>query len=149
MTDQAGAFGAIFAALFAAHSVADHWVQREHQALNKGAAGWAGWLANLRHVGGLTLTQLAAVLVLMPVLDLRLSGWQVAAGLAVNAVTHAWADRRHTLQWLASRVGKGGFYQLGAPRAGHDDAPHLGTGAYALDQSWHIGWLFVAALIIA
>ena len=36
---------------------------------------------------------------------------------------------------------------LGAPRQGHDDAPHLGTGAYALDQSWHAAWLFAAALV--
>lgn len=148
MTDPA-AFGAVFVALYSAHSVADHWVQREHQAIHKGGPGWAGWVANLRHVAGLTLTQLAAVAVLVPVLGLRLSGWQVAAGLGVNAVTHAWADRRHTLARLADLVGKGGFYALGAPRAGHDDAPHLGTGAYALDQSWHIGWLFIAALVIA
>jgi hypothetical protein len=26
------------------------------------------------------------------------------------------------------------------------DNPSLGTGAYALDQSWHHGWLFLAAL---
>lgn len=24
--------------------------------------------------------------------------------------------------------------------------PSLGTGAYALDQSWHVGWLFVSAI---
>lgn len=28
------------------------------------------------------------------------------------------------------------------------DNPSLGTGAYALDQSWHFGWLYVAALVI-
>ncbi|MEU0516669.1 hypothetical protein [Streptosporangium sp. NPDC006007] len=50
---------------------------------------------------------------------------------------------------LAERTGKGDFHRLGAPRPGTTDAPHLGTGAYALDQSWHIGWLFVSALIIA
>lgn len=149
MTDPAAVFAAVFAALYSAHSVGDHWVQREHQAIHKGGAGWAGWLANLRHVATLTITQLAAVLVLVPVLGLRLSGWQVAAGLTVNALTHAWADRRHTLQWLADLVGKGGFYRLGGPRPGRDDAPTLGTGAYALDQSWHIGWLFIAALIVA
>jgi hypothetical protein len=36
---------------------------------------------------------------------------------------------------------------MGIPRPGTDDAAHLGTGAYALDQSWHVGWLFIAALI--
>lgn len=29
------------------------------------------------------------------------------------------------------------------------DNPSLGTGAYALDQSWHWAWLFVAALLTA
>jgi hypothetical protein len=48
---------------------------------------------------------------------------------------------------LAPRLGKGEFYWMGSPRPGHDDAPHPGTGADALDQSWHVGWLFVAALI--
>jgi hypothetical protein len=37
-------------------------------------------------------------------------------------------------------------------RAGDDgcvtwDNPSLGTGAYALDQSWHWFWLFIAALV--
>jgi hypothetical protein len=45
--------------------------------------------------------------------------------------------------------GKGEFWHLGAPRPGHDDNPCLGTGAYALDQSWHIAWLFISALVIA
>ncbi len=38
---------------------------------------------------------------------------------------------------------------MGQPREGHDDAPHLGTGAYVLDQSFHHLFLFVAALLIA
>lgn len=29
------------------------------------------------------------------------------------------------------------------------DNPSLGTGSYALDQSWHWAWLFVAALVTA
>lgn len=83
------------------------------------------------------------------VTGLRLSLMAAAVGLAMDGITHYWADRRFTLQWLADRTGKTGFYQLGQPRPGRDDAPHLGTGAYAMDQSWHVAWLFVAALIIA
>ncbi len=77
------------------------------------------------------------------------------AGLAVNAASHYAADRRRPLlslaEWLGATAipGKEEFWHLGAPRPGHDDNPTLGTGAYALDQSWHIGWLFIAALFIA
>jgi hypothetical protein len=34
---------------------------------------------------------------------------------------------------------------LGEPAISWDN-PSLGTGAYALDQAWHHGWLFLAAL---
>jgi hypothetical protein len=75
--------------------------------------------------------------------------WRLLLGLAVSALTHYVADRRAPLRGLAQSVGRSGFYRLGAPRPGHDDNPSLGTGAYALDQSFHYLWLFVAALIIA
>ncbi|SEG90968.1 hypothetical protein SAMN04489712_1282 [Thermomonospora echinospora] len=60
----------------------------------------------------------------------------------MDGISHYWADRRTTLLRLARLVGKGEFAELGDGAA----AP-AGTGAYALDQSWHIGWLFAAALI--
>lgn len=142
-------FAAVFAALFAAHSVGDHWVQTHHQACGKGAPGWGGRIACARHVATLTATKAAALAALMLSAGLALNPWAAALGLAVDAVSHYWADRRTTLAALAERLGKRGFYELGAPRPDRDDAPHLGTGAYALDQSWHIGWLFVTALIIA
>jgi hypothetical protein len=41
------------------------------------------------------------------------------------------------------------FWTLGAPRPDRDDNPSLGTGAYALDQSFHYFFLFYTALIIA
>jgi hypothetical protein len=71
------------------------------------------------------------------------------AGQLVSAVTHYWADRRTTLARLADALGKGGYYRLGAPRPGRDDNLSLGTGAYALDQSWHWLWLGVAATVTA
>lgn len=70
------------------------------------------------------------------------------------SASHYAADRRRPLlslaRWLGATVvpGKDGFWHLGVPRPGRDDNPCLGTGAYALDQSWHIGWLFITALII-
>ncbi|MEU6039754.1 transcriptional regulator [Actinomadura sp. NPDC047616] len=135
-------FAVVFVALYVAHEVGDHWVQTSGQALGKGAAGWPGRWACLRHVSTLTVTKLITLGLALVVLDLALSPWAVAAGLALDAASHYWADRRVTLAALAERVGKGEFADLGDGVA----AP-AGTGAYALDQSWHIGWLFIAALI--
>ncbi|MEU8201525.1 DUF3307 domain-containing protein [Streptosporangium sp. NPDC049046] len=149
MTSNLATFAAVFAALYAAHSVGDHWVQTHGQACAKGAPTTAGRLACIRHVATLTATKTAALAALALVTGLALSPPTLLAGLAVDAISHYWADRRTTLARLADRLGKRGFYELGVPRPGTTDAPHLGTGAYALDQSWHIGFLFVAALIIA
>jgi hypothetical protein len=142
-------FAAAFAALYVAHQVGDHWVQREGQALGKTAPGWPGRLDCLEHVAGLVACKVVALLLVGVVTGLPLSPWFVAVALAADGAAHYWADRRSTLARLAELAGKGEFWQLGQPRPGHDDAPHLGTGAYALDQSWHVAWLFVAALIIA
>jgi hypothetical protein len=71
--------------------------------------------------------------------------------MAVSAISHYVADRRTPLRRLAGLLdrptGKPAFWSLGLPRPGRDDNPTLGTGAYALDQSWHVGWLLVATMI--
>ena len=137
-------FAALFAALYAAHEVGDHWVQTHHQARGKGEPTWRGrWLC-AGHVASLTATKAAAVAVVAVATGLSLSLWAVAAGLLLDAVTHYWADRRRTLQALAARLGKGDFARLGDAAT----AP-TGTGAYALDQSWHVGWLLIAALVMS
>jgi hypothetical protein len=140
--------GELFAALYAAHQVADHWVQTDAQARDKALPGWPGRAACARHVAAMTAVKAAAVTVV------ALSGrgirpGRAAAVLAADAATHYWADRRTTLAGLCDRTGKGRFYRLGAPRDGRDDNPVLGTGAYALDQAWHTGWLWAAAVAIA
>jgi hypothetical protein len=150
--DSGAVFAAVFAALYAAHQVADHWVQTQCQSDRKGLPGWVGRLACARHVTTYTATALGALLAVASVTGLHLAVWPTTAGLAVSAVTHYVADRRTPLRWMADKlawIGKPVFFRLGVPRAGHDDNPSLGTGSYALDQSWHIGWLFVAALVIA
>lgn len=142
-------FAAAFAALYAAHQVGDHWIQTNAQAGGKGAHTHAGRLACAKHVLTLTATKIVALMLLTLVTGMDTNPYAVLAGLTVDAISHYWADRRFTLARLAAATGKAGFYSLGTPREGHDDNPSLGTGAYALDQSWHIGWLFVAALIIS
>lgn len=147
MNGHAGAFAAVFAALYCAHQVGDHWIQSGWQAGNKHRRDRTGRLACAAHVTTLTITKLVFVAaVTAALLQPFQPGWLIAA-LAVDAVSHYWADRRFTLAWLCARLGKGDFYRLGAPRPDRDDNPSLGTGAYALDQSWHIAWLFVTALI--
>lgn len=168
-TSPAAAFAATFVALLVAHQVADHWAQTSHQAGHKGLPGWEGRLACAAHVASYTLCTTMATLAVWLLLDLPLTLGGVLLGQALSAVTHYWADRRAPLRTLAERLRLGGFYGLGSPRpvrvlvvdehghAAHDadgqpvtvpiDAPTLGTGAYALDQSWHWLWLGVAALV--
>ncbi|MDQ1041790.1 transcriptional regulator [Streptomyces sp. V4I2] len=156
MTDAAALFAAVFIALYVAHSVGDHWVQSSCQAATKGQPGWTGRLACGRHVLGLTLTKVVVLVPVVLVLDLSVTALGVALGLGLDMASHYWADRRTTLKRLADHVGKAEFYSLGTPNhPGHPTtaegtyAPTLGTGAYALDQSWHMLWLGIAALIIA
>ncbi|MFK4245413.1 DUF3307 domain-containing protein [Micromonospora chokoriensis] len=143
---HAGAFAAVFATLYVAHQIADHWVQTQWQADTKGQPGWLGRLACGAHVATYTLTAAVALATMLLATGLRLDPWGVTVGLTVSAVSHYIADRRTPLRRIANALGAGRFYTLGAPRPGRDDNPSLGTGAYALDQSWHVGFLFVAAL---
>lgn len=151
-----GTFAALFIALYVAHQVGDHWVQSSCQAAAKGGRGWAARLACLRHVTGLTVTKGVLLIPVVLVLGLHVTAVGLTVGLAVDAGTHYWADRRTTLAALARVCGKGEFYSLGTPAhpahpvtVGGGYAPTIGTGAYALDQSWHVLWLGVAALLIA
>jgi hypothetical protein len=153
MPVSAATFAAVFVTLFVAHEVADMWIQTHHQATHKGRPGWTGRLACAGHVASYTFTASLALLLVRGLLDLHVDGRRAALGLVVSAVSHYIADRRTPLLRLAEMMqpgfGKADFYRLGAPRDGRDDNPSLGTGAYALDQSFHYAWLFVAALIIA
>lgn len=142
-------FAVVAVGLYGAHEVADQWVQTHAQACGKGAAGWSGRWACVRHVASYTTVTAGVVAVLWAVLDLSIAPAGFAVGQVVSAVTHYWADRRTTLARLAQAIGKGDYYRLGASRPGRDDNPTIGTGAYALDQSWHLGWLLVAALLTA
>ena len=138
-------FAELFIALYAGHAVGDHWVQTSHQAGVKGEIGWRGRRACAAHVATYTATQVFFLAAAGIVLHLHVSSSQFWAGLAVSAVTHYFADRRAPLRRLARLLGSEQFYDLGR----NPQRPCLGTGAYALDQSWHIGWLFVAALIMS
>ncbi|MGW7268279.1 transcriptional regulator [Streptomyces sp. NPDC054842] len=160
---SAAVFAAAFIALYIAHSVGDHWVQTSHQAAHKGEndktpgqSSRAGRIACTLHVLGLTITKGMALAAVVLVLDLPVTALGVTAGLGIDAASHWWADRRSTLAWLAKVTRKTEFLSLGTPghpkhpvTADGEYAPTLGTGAYALDQSFHHLFLLIAALLIA
>lgn len=143
--------GDIFAALFAAHHVGDYWAQTDTQACDKGLPGWRGRLACARHVASMTACK-AGALGVLHVTGRRVSWRRAAVTLAADAASHYWADRRTTLAGFADLLGatvvpgKGDFCRLGACRPGRDDNPCGATGAALLDQAFHIGCLWLAAV---
>jgi hypothetical protein len=147
--NSAVTFAVVAVGLLIAHRVADHWVQTGHQAATKGRRDNAGRAACAWHVASYTVVTALVVAALWGAFQLDITWWGFVAGQLVSAVTHYWADRRFTLAGLATAMGKADFYALGAPREGYRDNPVLGTGAYELDQSWHWGWLGVAAFLTA
>jgi hypothetical protein len=137
-------------ALHAAHAVADHWVQTDQQARRKGLPGSEGRRACAAHVASYVATQALALYAANRVTGAGIRPGRAALALAVSAVAHYVADRRTPLRRFAEATGLGEFYALGQPREGRDDNPSLGTGAYALDQSWHLATsVLVPALILA
>jgi hypothetical protein len=149
---NAATFAVLFIALYVGHTVGDHWVQTDGQAKNKGLHGkdaTKGRFACITHCCTYTATQCVTVLLAVTVLNITANPYAIVAGFAVSFITHYIADRRKPLERLARIIpGKHAFWTLGVPRAGMDDNPSLGTGAYTLDQSWHIAWLFVATLVM-
>ena len=133
-------FAVVLGAFLAGHQVADYWVQTHSQATRKGLPGWPGRRACGAHVATYTLTLAGCLALAAWWLALPVSPAWAAAGLAVSAGTHYFADRRAPLARLASRAGKESFWASGAG---------LASGAAHLDQSWHWAWLFAAALLTA
>lgn len=145
-------FAAIAIALYAGHHVGDYWVQTDTQAAEKGKEH--GRMHCLAHVLSYLATQAACLLAVHLTFTLNITIGQFLWGMLVSGVTHYMADRREFgLMFKLARLlpGKENFLRLGAPRGGHyDDNPSLGTGAWALDQSWHLFWgVFVTALAMA
>jgi hypothetical protein len=142
-------FAVLFITWFVAHTVGDHWVQSSSQSKRKGQRNRDGVKACSAHVASLTATKVVFTAVAWVALDLGLTPGVVALAMALDAGSHYWADRRYTLARLADKVGKGEFYRLGSNtvNAEGEQAFHIGTGAYALDQAWHHAWLFIAALV--
>jgi hypothetical protein len=145
--------GDVAFALLAGHQVGDHWAQTAGQARDKGLPGGEGRKACAAHVATLTACK-AAALGLLHVSGRRVSVRRAAVAVAADAAAHYLADRRQAspargLPRLAFAAGLRELWMLGAPRPGRDDNPCLGTGGYALDQAFHVGCLWVAAVAAA
>jgi Protein of unknown function (DUF3307) len=151
--DNFAIFAAYGLALYVGHHVGDYWVQTDHQAQHKGDAGHEGRWACAKHCLTYGLTQFILAATIGLTLAPGFPAWRVLAGVLVSVVTHYAADRReHGLMFRLARLipGKADFLKLGVPRTGRDDNPSLGTGAWALDQSWHLFFgVFIPALLIA
>lgn len=129
----------VFVALYVGHMLGDHVVQTDHQATNKAKPGWFGYRALAGHVLGYTATQFVALLAA----DLVAGGLPllgVAAALLFSGATHGFIDRRWPVQWVCRHTGSPNFAALATGGV---------NGPYLVDQSLHIGCLFVAALIVA
>ncbi|ASO21540.1 hypothetical protein FHR81_003183 [Actinoalloteichus hoggarensis] len=137
MTSRAAVFAATFAVLFAAHQVADYWVQTDDQARNKGEPGSSGRRACAGHVASYTAVTAGALEIANAVLGLRVPVAGRVAVQAVSAATHYAADRREhgLMMQFARRCGKGAYLDNG--------------GAAPMDQAWHIASLAVAAGVAA
>ncbi|NML55342.1 hypothetical protein HHL19_16350 [Streptomyces sp. R302] len=141
-------FAAAYAVLTAAHEVGDYWAQRDEDAVAKGRPGREGRAACIRHVASYTAVQALALAAADKGLALGLTWRRAAAGLAVSALTHYAADR------CAGHWAETGPDAPALVRAAHGTghtgwltrAPEAGP---LMDQSWHKGWIAVAAMIVA
>lgn len=152
MTSRAAKFAAVAAVLYAAHQIGDHPVQNGGDSQHKQEPGLDGRRACRRHVATYTITTGLAVGVANAALGLNLTWPGIVAGQAISAFTHYPVDRGAPLRRMAARIGKLDFIEgitvVRQPGFPADDRGP-GTGSYALDQAWHIGWLAVAALVTA
>ncbi|MXM66766.1 hypothetical protein GR925_25875 [Streptomyces sp. HUCO-GS316] len=148
MTTKALRLTAAYAALTAAHEVADYWAQRDTDAVAKGRPGREGAAACARHVAGYTAVQAAALAAVSAHTGLRYSWRRAAAGLTVSALTHYLADRSAG-HWAEDGPDAPAVARL-AHRAGKTQWLTRDPGAGPLmDQAWHKGWILIAAAITA
>ncbi|MFJ3221466.1 hypothetical protein ACIPLC_36805 [Kitasatospora sp. NPDC086801] len=123
-TSRAATFAAVYALLRASATLADHWIQTDHQAATKGRPTPAGRRACAAHVAAYTATQAATLLLGTHALGIRPKPRRLLAALALSATTHYLADRREPLRRAADFTRRGDFVRL---------AEHGMNGAYLLD----------------
>lgn len=143
-----------FFAMLAGHYVGDHWLQTSGQACKKGLDSGQRYAVAMWHCAKHVATWSASTVVFLALtgwwLHLPLKPGWLAAGIALNAVTHFVADLRTPLIWLAQLVGRGEYLEHGTVlRPAGEQKAGPGTALFHLDFGWHIMWLLPAALLIA
>ncbi|WP_163554651.1 DUF3307 domain-containing protein [Candidatus Frankia alpina] len=134
-----GAFGTLFATVYAAHMLADHVAgQTDRQAANKARPGVAGWRALGAHLLGYHLVLVGMVALAVVVLGVPLSASGAVGGLAVSVVTHGVWDRRRPVAWVLHHFRAPEFAAL---------ADHGLNGMYLADQSLHVACLWAGCLL--
>jgi len=133
-------FGALQAVFSDVHPYCDQIVQSSEDA-KKGLPGREGAKRCARHVATYTAGQTVASVAVTAALGYRLPLRALAAGTAVNAVTHYVIDRREPFKrFLRSRlVGKGGYlaHATVQRREGVVDEGGPGTALMEMDQAAH------------
>ncbi|CAA9365141.1 MAG: hypothetical protein AVDCRST_MAG68-5130 [uncultured Gemmatimonadetes bacterium] len=160
-------YGAMIGLLWAAHDLADHVVQTDHQAADKATS----WRAMAGHVGGYTAVQCGAIAALSAAARTRLSWPHAVAAVAFSAVSHAFLDRRWPVKRALELTGSPGFARPQTPSVFVDatvdgaaiyspsgKAPAIGVtragpvplhGPYLADQALHHAALAICAALLA
>jgi hypothetical protein len=129
------AYAVLLPTLLAAHTVADHVVQTDHQAASKPTS----WRAMGGHVGGYQATQAAAVAAICALTGVRLSRRHAVAGWLLSGITHAVLDRRWPVRAILRSTRSPQFADMTTPL----------HGVYLADQALHVGCLTLAAALMA
>jgi hypothetical protein len=151
---RSGRFAAVLSTMHAAHNLADHVLQTDHQAAFKATS----WRAMAGHVGSYHATQAAALAAADRALGLRLSPARVAVAVAWSAGTHAFLDRRWPVRRALELTGSPGFARgtfsppdlLVGPIINDASTAEYRIplhGPYLADQALRHACLWVAALI--
>ncbi|MEV4212643.1 hypothetical protein [Micromonospora sp. NPDC049662] len=179
-TGRLAVFAALAATFDLAHDVLDQWGQSHWQARNKDlrgrrrvyrdggsvdedpgraragertlTAGTLGRCAAAAHVGVYSVGQTAAAVLVTRALGYRVPTPALAAGAALNAVTHVVLDRRQPLFVLARAAGKGDYLDTVTVMRTGDGPPAEtgpGTATFELDRSAHRAIGLLAALTTA
>jgi hypothetical protein len=133
-------FAVTLGTIWAAHDLADHVVQTDHQAGSKADRELHVWApAMAGHIGGYQFTQAVALAITLRATELKPSWSALITGSLISAASHAFLDRRWPVRAILRRTGSPEFAQMTTPIC----------GVYQADQALHHSCLWVAALVMA